>query len=106
MALSLPPDPAFLTKLYRIAMNLWWTWNPDAQDLFERIDKARWRAVRHNPIALLRQVPPEHLRRLAEAPEFVATLTKVHDRLTEYLDDKSTRVATEHTPLVDKPIAY
>ncbi|MEW5852847.1 MAG: alpha-glucan family phosphorylase [Myxococcota bacterium] len=97
---------AFLNQLYRIANNLWWTWNPDAQELFERIDKARWRAVKHNPIALLRQVPPEHMKRLADQPEMLAALDKVSTRLNDYLSDKKTRVATDYPQLADKGIGY
>jgi len=104
--MSLIPDVAFLNQLYRIANNLWWTWNPDAQELFERIDAARWRAVKRNPVALLRQVPPEHLASLREAPEFAAAVAKVTRRLNDYLDDKETRVAREYPQLMDKPVAY
>lgn len=99
-------DAPFLTQLHRIASNLWWTWTPDAQDLFERIDPVRWRAVKHNPVALLRQVPPDHMRKMGNAPEFVAAVKDVAERLETYLTEKQTRVAADFPELSGKPVAY
>lgn len=99
-------DAPYLQQLHRIANNLWWTWNPDAQALFQRIDAARWRAVKHNPVALLRQVPPDHLKRLGDAPEFTAAVTKAHDRLDAYLRESNTRVAKDYPALAGKTLAY
>ena len=37
-----PPLPQTIHRLQEMAYNLWWTWNPDAQDLYESIDKELW----------------------------------------------------------------
>lgn len=48
--------PRRINRLGELAYNLWWTWNPDAQRLFSRIDKELWERVYHNPVLFLRQV--------------------------------------------------
>ncbi len=36
--------PRRIQRLGDLAYNLWWTWNPDSQRLFSRIDKELWEA--------------------------------------------------------------
>ena len=33
--------------LNRLARNLWWTWNQDAQDIFEELSPRAWRNLYH-----------------------------------------------------------
>ncbi|MED5278838.1 MAG: DUF3417 domain-containing protein, partial [Verrucomicrobiota bacterium] len=40
--------------LNRLARNLWWTWNQDAQDIFEELSPRAWRYLYHNAVAVLR----------------------------------------------------
>jgi len=56
--------PRRVRRLGEIAYNLWWTWSPEAQNLFMRLDPVLWESVNHNPVRLLRQLSRE---RLAEA---------------------------------------
>ena len=51
------PIPDRLSRLADIAYNLWWTWHPEAQELFQRIDARLWEDVYHNPVLFLQQVP-------------------------------------------------
>ena len=41
--------------LNRLARNLWWTWNQDAQDIFEELSPRAWRYLYHNAVAVLRE---------------------------------------------------
>ena len=56
--------PRRVRRLGEIAYNLWWTWTPEAQNLFMRLDPVLWESVNHNPVRLLRQLSRS---RLAEA---------------------------------------
>jgi len=56
--------PRRVRRLGEIAYNLWWTWSPEAQNLFMRLDPVLWESVNHNPVRLLRQLSR---KRLAEA---------------------------------------
>ncbi|MBN1423616.1 alpha-glucan family phosphorylase [Candidatus Fermentibacteria bacterium] len=80
-----PRLPDALRPIEDLAYNLWWTWNPSAQDLFRSIDPDLWEETRHNPVRLLGGVPPRKLERLARDEHFMHRLQQVHDRLTRYL---------------------
>ena len=43
-------------KLNAIATNLWWSWNPEAQELFESLNPAIYLASNRNPVAVLRSL--------------------------------------------------
>lgn len=62
--------------LQELALNLWWAWQPDVQDLFCSIDPAGWEATGHNPIALLRQLGDDAL---AEADRRLSIGTQAID---------------------------
>ena len=42
-----------LAALQRIAYNMCWCWEPDAINLFRRMDADLWQATRHNPVEML-----------------------------------------------------
>ena len=44
-----------------LATDLWWTWNPQAREVFRRLDYTLWRQTAHNPVLMLRSVSPELL---------------------------------------------
>ena len=48
--------PRRINRLGELAYNLWWTWNPNAQRLFNRIDNALWERLNHNPLLFLQQI--------------------------------------------------
>ena len=52
-SLSVKPElPAEIEGLERISKNLWWCWNPQAEDLFRRIDFKLWKKVNKNPVTV------------------------------------------------------
>ncbi len=42
--------------LRSLARNLWWSWNPPAQRIFEELSPLLWETTNHNPVAVLSQV--------------------------------------------------
>ncbi len=44
-------------RLWDIAMNLHWSWQPELQELFHQLDGGLWESTNHNPVALLKQMP-------------------------------------------------
>jgi len=48
--------PQRIVRLGELAYNLWWTWNPDVQRLYKRIDSDLWEQTSHNPVQFLRNV--------------------------------------------------
>ena len=64
---SLNQIDATVAGLNRLARNLWWTWNQDAQDVFEELSPRAWRYLYHNAVAVLRELSDE------EVADYVAT---------------------------------
>ena len=53
--------PERLHRLPELAADLWWTWNPQAREVFRRLDYPLWRQTAHNPVLMLRLVSQEML---------------------------------------------
>lgn len=73
----LPTLPKSLQRLRGLAMNLWWSWNPDAQDLFRRLDPELWGQLEQNPVHLLNTVDQGRLEQAADDSAFLAHLDRV-----------------------------
>jgi len=59
------PAASLTTRLYQLASNLLWTWEPEVIGIFRDLDPDLWRQVNHNPVALLAALPAEQLVRRA-----------------------------------------
>ena len=82
-----PALPERLAWLGEIARNVWTSWNPEAQELFARLDPEAWEALSQNPVALLRRLPQERLDAAAADESFVAMVARVARRLDAYAND-------------------
>ena len=71
-----------LLQLEALAANLWWSWNPDAQDLFRRLNPEAFRAADNNPYAALRTADAAVLA----DPDFARAVETVHSAFRGYLD--------------------
>jgi len=101
------PIPPSISRLVELAYNLWWTWHPEAQDLFKRIDARLWEDVYHNPILFLQKVRQSSLDEAANNPDFIRSYHEVLINFEEYriFDDKSWFKRT-YPDKLDKKIAY
>src|SRR5215468_5371212 len=66
-------------------LNLRWSWHAGTRELFAAIDPAGRAEAGRDPTALLGEVPPEHLARLAADPGYLARLAGAASELEEYL---------------------
>mgnify|MGYP000113778560 CR=1 FL=1 len=64
--------PREVSGLYDLAYNLWWSWTPQARDLFSSIDGAKW-ALYRNPVELLINIDPMRWYSLLDDEVFRAT---------------------------------
>ncbi len=76
--------PREVAKLYDLAYNLWWTWNPRAQMLFEAIDSVAW-AMYRNPVQLLINVEPAKWEPLLESETFMGAYASVTGAFDRYM---------------------
>lgn len=63
--------PARIARLDLLARNLWWTWQPEAHDLFRRLDPTLWEISGQNAVELLRRIDAESLDRAVRNPLFL-----------------------------------
>lgn len=42
--------------LNKVARNLWWTWNQEAQEIFHELSPRGWQNLYHNAVAILHEV--------------------------------------------------
>jgi starch phosphorylase len=78
-----PPLPERIKRLEELAVDLWWSWHPDAREVFRRLDYMLWRATAHNPVRMLWTMAPEKLEAAAHDPEWL----RLYDRSIAGLDD-------------------
>jgi starch phosphorylase len=81
----IPSLPKQLMGLQRIAYNLWWSWEPEAIALFQRLDPELWRLTRHNPLEMLGNLQQATLEVLMADEGFMSHLAQVEERLDDYL---------------------
>ena len=59
---------ALVAGLNKLSRNLWWTWDQEAQDLFQELSPRGWQNLYHNAAAILHEVSEYELRvRLQDA---------------------------------------
>lgn len=72
-------------KLESLAINLWWSWDPEARALFHRLNPEVYRASGNNPQAALATAKTEVL----DDPGFQETVDAVFERYRAYMERDS-----------------
>jgi len=98
--------PGGLHRLSELAYNLWWSWNPEARELFETIDPTLWRLSHHNPVKLLQDSKPDRLAALNEDPVFIRRYSAVIKLYDQYMSREGTWFAREYRDRHDLLISY
>jgi glycogen phosphorylase len=84
-----PSLPKNLEKLREIAYNLYWSWNPDARELFRRLDRDLWVETNHNPVIMLGSMSQNRLEDISHDDGFRSHLHRVYNSLQDYLKEKT-----------------
>jgi starch phosphorylase len=105
-----PLSAAELTEmivgLNRVARNLWWTWNQEAQELFQELSPRGWQNLYHNAVAVLHEVSDYELRVRLQDPDFADRVRFVLAAFDAYLKEKNTWARANAAPLLEHPVAY
>lgn len=80
-----PQMPEALKGLEKMAKNLWWSWNYDAEELFKSIDEELWQESNKNPIILLKSVSFNRLQELESDKAFYKEYTQIYKKFTNYI---------------------
>ena len=100
---SLPPE---LARLRELAYNIWWCWNPDAHELFSRLDPTLYEKIGNNPVNLLEMVDPEKLKEVAQNESYRTLYESVMKKFDKYLGEKGS-LLKDLSPLSPEfPVAY
>lgn len=82
-----PEIPKSLEALQELTMNLWWSWNYEAEELFESIDKKLWKEL-NNPVTLLQTLTLDQMRELENNEVFFKKLKVVYAKFLKYMSKK------------------
>lgn len=93
-------------KLWKLARNVWWSWDTECVSLFRDLNPLRWRELNQNPIALLKEIPLGELERRATELVLHSRINYAYRRQQEYLSDDRTWGANHAGVLRTRPVAY
>lgn len=92
--------------LNKLARNLWWTWNQEAQELFQEMSPRGWQNLYHNAVAILHEVSEYELKVRLQDPDFADRVRRVLSSYKTYMEEKETWAAKHAPQLKDRPVAY
>ena len=77
--------PSKLEFLQTLSKNIWWTWNSEAYELFEYIDKEKFLKYERSPIHLLESLSQEEIENLLKDEIFLEKIDKVEQVFNSYM---------------------
>ena len=80
--------PAELACLSEMARNIWWSWTPEARDMFKSLNPTLWKECGHNPVLLLERLSYEALVELSKDEAVLARINSVYKMFRAYMDVK------------------
>ena len=93
-----PKIPEELSFLERLSYNIWWSWHPEAVELFQRINPSLWRQEEGNSRKFLSMVPQMRLEELAK--------DKIYLRQLKRIEQEFDRDSAKNTETSSRRIAY
>ena len=73
-AAAQPPDR--IHRLHELALDLWWSWDGRAREVFRRLDYRLWRRTAHNPVKMLQSISAALSNRTTGDLCFTATVAR------------------------------
>src|SRR6266699_1109553 len=92
--------------LNKLAHNLWWTWDQEAQEVFQELSPRGWMNLYHNAVAILHEVSTYELRVRLQDPDFAVRVREALAWFGNYLEDKQTWGHKNAPALLKNPVAY
>src|ERR1041385_2078657 len=96
---------SIIKQLHTLANNLWWSWNPRAQLIFEELSPLIWDITNHDPVAVLSQVSESELKARLGDPDFLSRIIPVLESFQSYMEKKPAFLKGSGKKLIN-PIAY
>src|SRR5215467_13178626 len=97
---------ALAAGLHKVAHNLWWTWDQQAQEIFSALSPRGWQNLYHNAVAILHEVSDYELRVRLQDLNFTERVRSVLRDFEAYMGETQTWASQAAPHLRTKPIAY
>ncbi len=81
--------PERIAGLVDLAYNLWWSWHPQARNLFRLLNPQGWRVTNDNPVMMLRITPRYFLEKAAKDPNYLHYYDILMYRWKGYMERRS-----------------
>ena len=100
--------PTRISGLNDLALNLWWSWNREAESLFREIDPAGWTSSNRNPVRFLKTVSPVYLESAAEDEAYCSRYDRVMAQFTHETDPNAadTWIRMNRPELATRQLGY
>lgn len=102
-ALKLPEN---LSRLDELSQNLWWSWNPEARELFRYLDYQLWNSTHHNPTQILKLISTDRLSWAANDPKFLELYNFVFENYDRLIKGSSSWFIDDLEEPFSNPVAY
>ncbi|HNQ66753.1 MAG TPA: alpha-glucan family phosphorylase [Bacteroidales bacterium] len=79
--------PKRFEKLIELSINLWWTWNYKASQMFKYIDPKQWRENSYNPVTFLEDISLERMIELESDNVFTEMYDSVCEEFSAYMKE-------------------
>ncbi|MHC4955803.1 MAG: alpha-glucan family phosphorylase [Planctomycetota bacterium] len=86
--------PERLERLVGLARNLWWSWHPEAQALYEELDPERFAAAKGNPVKFLTTLPEAVVATAVADAGYVDRCATVIGEFDRYLEREKRDIGT------------
>ncbi|MEZ5354228.1 MAG: alpha-glucan family phosphorylase [Bryobacteraceae bacterium] len=93
-------------RLWSLARDLWWSWDPESVSLFRELEPQRWGQVDHNPVSMLAEIPLAEIERRSAELTLHSRINYAYRRQQEYLRQDRTWGAKHAGILRPRPVAY
>ncbi len=92
--------------LNRLARNLWWTWDQEAQEVFQELSPRCWQNLYHNAVAILHEISDYELRVRLQDHDYSERVRAVLRAFDAYLSDSATWAHQHARSLRQNSVAY
>jgi starch phosphorylase len=93
-------------ELRHLSRNLWWTWNPEAQEVFAELTPLTWTSSNHNAVSVLNSLSHLELKARLMEKDFAGRVEDVLVEFREYLTRERTWCSAHAAPFLKNPVAY
>ena len=85
-------------ELKHLSRNLWWTWNPEAQEIFAELSRLTWTSSNHNALAVLNSLSHLELKARLMEKDFAERDSDLLVEFREYLTRERTWCSAHAAP--------